>query len=66
MVSAYSPKLTAVNTNNADTFLSPRFMCKSSNGNTTEKFVFDSLQLCITGAASLRMLKKTVQQARSE
>ena len=50
----------------ADTFLSPRFMRKSSNGDATEKFAFDSLELCITGAASLRMLKKTVQQGRSE
>ncbi len=63
----YSPELTAViQTMVSDTLLSPRFMRKSSNGDATEKFAFDSLQSCITGTASLRMLKKAVQQGRSE
>ncbi len=41
-------------------------MRKSSKGDATEKFAFDSLQLSITATASLRMLKKAVHQGRSE
>jgi len=63
----YSPELTAINqTIVPDTFLSPRFMRQGNNGDATEKFAFDCLQSCITGTASLRMLKKAVQQGRSE
>ena len=66
-INHYSPELTAINqTMVPDTLLSPRFMRKSSNDDATEKFAFDRLQMCITGAASLRMLKKAVQQGRSE